>query len=169
MDERAPDVGALEGVRHKRAPRQRWVRLLIGALSLGLFGAVLYVGGLDAWRQLLAADGRWVGVAFGCTAGLTAVTAARWGLLANALAGTRLCSTRAYYHYLMMGRTAGLVLPEAVAVHTVGPLAMKAGGHASFGLAFASLAINRSQLCSRIGVQERPPSEVLYDPLRPLA
>jgi uncharacterized protein (TIRG00374 family) len=134
---------AERGPKRRRKPRQRLVRVLIGALSLGLFGAVLYVGGVEAWRQLLDADGRWVGVAFGCTAALTFVTATRWGTIANALAGTRLCSTRAYYHYLMMGRTAGLVLPETVAVHTVGPLTMKAGGHASFGLAFSSLLIDK--------------------------
>lgn len=129
--------------RKRRRFNRGLVRVLIGALSLALFGAVLYVGGVDAWRQLLDADGRWVGLAFACTALLTLVSAARWGSIANALAGTRLCSTRAYYHYLMMGRTAGLVIPEAVAVHTLGPLAMKAGGHASFSLAFAALLIDR--------------------------
>jgi uncharacterized protein (TIRG00374 family) len=82
-------------------------------------------------------------VAFGCTALLTFFSAVRWNLLANTLAGTRICSTRATYHYLMMGRTAGLVLPEAVAVHSIGPLAMRAGGHASLGLAFGSLLLDK--------------------------
>jgi uncharacterized protein (TIRG00374 family) len=129
--------------RARSRSRRRWWRVALGLLGLSLFGAVLYVGGVDAWRQLLAADARWVGAAFGCTALLTFTSAARWALIANALAGRRLCSTRAYYHYLMMGRTAGLVLPEAVAVHSLGPLAMKAGGRASFRLAFVSLLIDK--------------------------
>ena len=132
----------------QRPRRRRLLRFLIGGLSLGLFAAVLYVGGLDAWRQLLAADWRWVGAAFGCTALLTYVSAVRWNLIANALAGARLCSTRATLHYLMMGRTAGLVLPEAVATHSIGPLAMKAEGHSSFGLAFGSLLLDKlNDLC----------------------
>lgn len=132
-----------EGKLARPRRQRRLVRVLIGALSLSLFGAVLYVGGVDAWRQLLAADPRWMSVALICTALLTYVSAARWGLIANAVAGTRLCSTRAYYHYLMMGRTAGLVLPEALGVYSVGPLAMKAEGRASFRLAFASLFVDK--------------------------
>ena len=104
MRDTEPTEGAAPGPeRKRRTPRQRLVRALLAALSLGLFGAVLYVGGVDAWRRLLSADWRWLGLAFGCTALLTAVTATRWGSIANGVAGRRLCSTRAYYHYLMMG------------------------------------------------------------------
>jgi uncharacterized membrane protein YbhN (UPF0104 family) len=119
------------------------VRLLLGLFSLGILGLVLYMGGMDAWRQVLRADLRWVGLAFACTALLTYVSAMRWALIANALAGTRLCSTRAYYHYLMMGKTVGLVLPEAVGVYTIGPLNMKLDGQASFKLAFGSLFLDK--------------------------
>jgi uncharacterized protein (TIRG00374 family) len=127
----------------RRGPGSRLLRLLVGALSLGVFVLVLYVGGVEAWRRVLQADPVWVGVAFACTALLTYISAVRWGLIANSVAGARLCSMRAYYHYLMMGKTVGLILPEAVGVYTVGPLAMKAEGRSSFVLAFGTLFLDK--------------------------
>jgi uncharacterized protein (TIRG00374 family) len=123
--------------------RRRLLRLALALLGLSLFGLVLYVGGAEAWRQVLRADPLWVGVAFLCTALLTYVSAARWGLLANAVAGHRICSTRAYYNYMMIGKTVGLVLSEAVGVYAVGPLAMKAGGQSSFALAAGSMLLDK--------------------------
>lgn len=122
---------------------RRVLRISLSLLGLGIFALVLYVGGAEAWRQVLRADLLWVGVAFASTALLTYVSAARWGLIANAIHGTRLCSTRAYYHYLMVGKTLGLVLPEAVGVYTAGPLAMKLDGHSSFKLAFGTLFVDK--------------------------
>ncbi len=124
-------------------PRKRILRWALTVLSLGVFVLVLYVGGIEAWRQVLHADPLWVGVAFACTALLTFVSAVRWGLIANVMAGTRICSMRAYYHYLMMGKTAGLVLPEAVGVYAVGPLAMKAGSRSSFALALGTVFLDK--------------------------
>lgn len=122
---------------------RRILRLALGLLGLVLFGLVLHMGGTEAWRQVLRADPLWVGIAFICTALLTYVSAARWGLLANAVAGCRICSTRAYYNYMMIGKTVGLVLSEAVGVYAVGPLAMKAGGQSSFTLAAGTLLLDK--------------------------
>lgn len=122
---------------------RRWLRGVLGLLSLALFGMVLYWGGVKAWRQVLRADPLWLGVAFACTAALTYVSAARWGLIANAVAGMRVGSTRVYYHALMMGKTVGLVLPESVGVYAVGPLTVKAEGQSSFKLAFGTLFLDK--------------------------
>ena len=55
-----------------RAPlSKRLLRWALVALSLGVFGLVLAMGGVEAWRQVLRADPLWVGVAFACTAALT--------------------------------------------------------------------------------------------------
>ena len=119
------------------------MRVVLGLLGLATLGLILYAGGISAWQRVLRADPLWVGVAFTCTVLLTYVSAGHWALIANSVAGNRVCSTRAYYYYLMMGKTVGLVLPEAVGVYAVGPLAMRAQGHASFRLAFGTLFLDK--------------------------
>lgn len=128
---------------HSRNKPRRPIRLLVSLLGFGFFGLLVYLGGLEAWQRIREAKPLWVGVSFAATALLLYVSAARWGLITNAIAGFRVCSTRAYYHYLMMGKTVGLALSEAVGVYAVGPLAMRVDGQASLRLAAGAMLVDK--------------------------
>ncbi|MBL7200780.1 MAG: flippase-like domain-containing protein [Anaerolineae bacterium] len=119
------------------------VRVLLSLLGFGLFAVVLWLGGAQAWQRLALADPLWMGLSFACTALLMWVSALRWKLITEAIAGPDARSARAYYHYLMMGKTVGLVLPEALGVYGVGPLAMKMDGGSSFTMALGTLFVDK--------------------------
>ncbi len=86
--------------------------LLLLAVGLALFGSFVYLGGVESLRQL--GHMRLVPLAgvLATTLGITTITALRWGMLANALVGRRVASWLAYYHYLVVSRAWGFVLPK---------------------------------------------------------
>jgi len=114
--------------RVREAIRDRPYRLLLQLLSLILFGAILWLGGPHAWRQILAGDPRGILPSF-LVSGLAGVVAAtRLRLVAGTVAGRDLGSWRRFYHLNMTARALGLVVPRSLSVLAGKPVALRTLG-----------------------------------------
>jgi len=85
------------------------------AIGLLLFGLLCYLGGADIWFQF----GQWrllplVGAML-ATFGITGATVARWRTISNMLNGSQTTLWVDYFHFLIVGRTLGFILPKDVA------------------------------------------------------
>ena len=93
---------------------KRWLRLALQLLSLVLFGLILWSGGLETWRQVLAGD-RWALLAAFLTTGSAHVlSATRLRLMAHSMTGRKLAPWRRFYYLNMTARALGLVVPRSL-------------------------------------------------------
>lgn len=107
---------------------KRPLRLALYLLSLLLFGLILWWGGPDAWRQVLAGDRDALLVAFLFYGVAGMVSALRLQVMAEAIAGRRLATWRRFYHLNMMARALGLVLPRSLSALGGKSVALRAFG-----------------------------------------
>ena len=94
----------------RRPNLKRHVFLLV--LGLALFGLLAYFGGIEGLRQLGRLRLVPLAGVLATTLGITALTALRWGMLVEAMAGRRVASWLAYYRYFVVSRALGFVLPK---------------------------------------------------------
>jgi uncharacterized protein (TIRG00374 family) len=112
-------------------------------VGLVLFGAILYVAGIPALERVIRSDFRYLAVTLVAVAGVTAASAYRWGLLANAMAGRKVASWGQYYHYNILGRVTGLFIPKLAGDFGTRSLALSASQDSGLGLAFSSAVLDR--------------------------
>jgi len=107
---------------------KRWLKLALQLLSLVLFGAILWLGGPQAWRQVVQGDARFILISFLLIGSATMLSANRLRLIARAVAGRELAPWQRFYHLNMTARALGLVVPrglstvagKSVAIHALG-------------------------------------------------
>jgi uncharacterized protein (TIRG00374 family) len=97
-----------------RQRRNRVLSWIINLAGLLVFGLILYLGGVQAWQQILDGDWRYVLAALATTIAWNLVAAYRWSLIANEVVGTRICAFRYFYTYQMIGMLIGQVVPVTV-------------------------------------------------------
>lgn len=79
------------------------------------FGLILYLGGLEAWKQIITGDWRYVLAALVVTVGWNLVAALRWSLIVRLVASeTQGCPYRYIFTYHMLGMLLGQIVPITV-------------------------------------------------------
>jgi uncharacterized protein (TIRG00374 family) len=112
----------MEPAKQKRNKILSW---LINLLGIGAFGLILYLGGVEAWQQIVQADWRYVLAAFAATLLWSLLAAYRWSLIANQVVDfAEPCPYRYYFTYQMIGMLTGQVLPITVGMLAGRPVAL---------------------------------------------
>jgi uncharacterized protein (TIRG00374 family) len=105
--------------------RNRILSWLVNLLGILAFGLILYLGGIEAWQQIIQADWRFVLGAFLATLLWNLVAAYRWSLIANQVIDfPEPCPYRYYFTYQMIGMLTGQVLPITVGMLGGRPVAL---------------------------------------------
>jgi uncharacterized membrane protein YbhN (UPF0104 family) len=107
---------------------KRWPRLALQLLSLALFGLVLWLGGPEAWQQILAGDRGNILVSFLLIGSATMLSATRLRLIAGSVAGREVPSWRSFYYLNMTARALGLVVPRSLSTVAGKSVALRAFG-----------------------------------------
>lgn len=99
-----------------------WTINLLGVLA---FGLILYLGGPEAWQQIVQADWRFVLGALVTTLLWNLVAAYRWSLIAKQVIDfPEPCPYRYFFTYQMIGMLTGQVLPVTVGMLGGRPVAL---------------------------------------------
>jgi len=99
----------------KKQKRNRILSWGINLAGVLVFALILYLGGLDAWEQIIQGDWRYMLAAFAVTLLWNLLAAYRWSLIANRLAGNPdICAYRYFFTYHMLGMLMGQVVPVTV-------------------------------------------------------
>jgi uncharacterized protein (TIRG00374 family) len=98
-----------------------WVINLAGILA---FVLILYLGGVEAWQQVLGGDWRYVLAALGVTALWNLLAAYRWATIARHVVDNRSIPYRHYVTYHMIGMFTGQVVPITVGMLGGRPVAL---------------------------------------------
>lgn len=107
--------------KRRRSRLLGWAINLIGILA---FVLILYLGGVEAWQQLLRGDLRYVLAAFGVTGLWNLLAALRWATIARQMVGDPSIPYRHYVTYHMIGMFAGQVVPITVGMLGGRPVAL---------------------------------------------
>lgn len=94
--------------------RNRILSWLINLAGILVFGLILYLGGAEAWQQIVEGDWRFVLAAFVLTLLWNVVAAFRWSIITNQVFEHQVCSYRYYFTYQMIGSLIGQVVPVSV-------------------------------------------------------
>jgi uncharacterized protein (TIRG00374 family) len=94
--------------------RNRVLSWIINLAGLLIFGLILYLGGVQSWQQILDGDWRYVLAALAVTLLWNLVAAYRWSLIANEVAGRKICRFPYFYTYHMIGMLIGQAVPITV-------------------------------------------------------
>ena len=111
-------------VNQSKKKRNRILSWLINLFGVLVFGLILYLGGVEAWQQIIDGDWRYVVAAFAVTLLWNMVAAFRWSLIADRVAGTRICQYRYFFTYHMIGMLVGQVVPITVGMLGGRPVAL---------------------------------------------
>jgi uncharacterized protein (TIRG00374 family) len=98
-----------------------WIINLLGILALIL---ILYLGGIEAWQQILLGDWRYVLAAFAVTLVWNLVATYRWLVITNHIVGQEICPFRYFFTYHMLGMLTGQVMPITIGMLGTRPLAL---------------------------------------------
>jgi uncharacterized protein (TIRG00374 family) len=107
--------------KQKRNRILSWAINLAGVLA---FVFILYLGGVEAWEQIVKGDWRYVLAALAVTLLWNVVAAFRWALIANRVAGAKVCAFRYYFTYQMIGMLTGQVVPVTIGMLGARPVAL---------------------------------------------
>lgn len=97
-----------------KKPRKRLLGWAINLAGILAFALILYLGGVEAWRQVLGGDWRYVLAALAVTALWNLLATYRWATIARQMVGGVSIPFRHYFTYHMIGMFAGQVLPITV-------------------------------------------------------
>jgi uncharacterized protein (TIRG00374 family) len=91
----------------------KWAKqILFVLIGFGAFGAFIYYSNYESLEQLSKIQ-LWPTLgALLSSFGITCCIAIRWGILSNEISGVKLTSWTIYYHYFIISRALGFVLPK---------------------------------------------------------
>ena len=98
-----------------------WAINLVGILA---FALILYLGGVEAWQQLLSGDWRYILAALGVTLLWNLLAAYRWAGIAGQMVNEGPIPYRYYFTYHMIGMFSGQVVPITVGMLGGRPVAL---------------------------------------------
>lgn len=126
--------------------KQRRNRILSWAINLAgilAFGLILWLGGIEAWRQIVQGDWRYVLAALGVTLLWNLVAAFRWSLIANRVVGAKICAYRYFFTYQMLGMLTGQVVPITIGMLGARPVALSLSQQVSLGRSALSVFMDK--------------------------
>ena len=112
---------AADAAKQKRKRILSWTINLAGILA---FALILYLGGTEVWQQILQGDWRYVVAAFVATLVWNMIATYRWLIIANHLAGQKICPFRYFFTYHMLGMLTGQVMPITIGMLGTRPVAL---------------------------------------------
>ena len=126
--------------------RQKRNRILSWAINLAgilVFGLILWLGGIEAWRQIVQGDWRYILAALGVTVLWNLVAAFRWSLIANRVVGAKICEYRYFFTYQMLGMLTGQVVPITVGMLGARPVALSLSQQVSLSRSALSVFMDK--------------------------
>ena len=123
--------------------RNRILSWVINLAGLLVFGLILYLGGVEAWQQILDGDWRYMLAALGVTLAWNLVATYRWSLIANRLFGYEVCAFRYYFTYQMIGMLIGQVVPITVGMLGGRPVALSLSQQVSLKRSALSVVLDK--------------------------
>ncbi len=131
-------------VEHTQAKRNRVLSWGINLAGLLVLVLILYLGGVEAWRQILGGDWRYVLAAFAVTLLWNLVAACRWALITTQVMGAAdRCPYRYYFTYHMIGMVTGQVVPVSVGMLGGRPAALSLSRGGSVRRALLSVLLDK--------------------------
>ncbi|MFN2186986.1 MAG: lysylphosphatidylglycerol synthase domain-containing protein, partial [Anaerolineae bacterium] len=127
--------------KQKRNRILSWAINLAGVLA---FVFILYLGGVEAWEQIVEGDWRYVLAALAVTLLWNLVAAFRWALIADQVAGVKVCAFRYYFTYQMIGMLTGQVVPITVGMIGARPVALSLSQQLSLRRSGLSVFLDKS-------------------------
>jgi uncharacterized protein (TIRG00374 family) len=113
---------------------------IVGAILMLVY---IYWGRHDLGR-IVELDPFMVGVCFLCTLGIGISSATKWKISLDCIGETGATHFGTLFHYFMMGRTVGLVMPMDVSDFGVRTMSLKFGHSVSIGRASYSVYLDRT-------------------------
>lgn len=95
-----------------KSPKGLVQHLLLLVVGIAIIAVLVYISGFDSLKQFEHLQPVPVVAASLATVGITGAIAGRWGILTNALAKTQVAGWLDYYHYVIISRLVGFVLPK---------------------------------------------------------
>lgn len=127
--------------------KQKRNRILSWAINLAgilAFGLILWLGGVEAWQQIVQGDWRYVLAALAATLLWNLVAAFRWSLIANRIVGAKICSYRYFFTYQMIGMLTGQVVPITIGMLGARPAALSLSQQVPFRRSALSVFLDKS-------------------------
>jgi uncharacterized protein (TIRG00374 family) len=133
------------GASRDKQKRNRILSWIINLSGVLVFALILYMGGVEAWKQIAQADWRYVLLAFGATLLWNLVAAFRWALIAEQLSDQPTpCPFRYYFTYQMIGMLIGQVVPITVGMLGGRPAALSLSHGVPFRRAALSVFLDKA-------------------------
>ncbi|MBP7999953.1 MAG: flippase-like domain-containing protein [Chloroflexi bacterium] len=107
---------------------KRWLNLLLQVVSVILFILIVWLGGEQPWREVMAGDIRLVAAAFLLSGFSQLILGFRLQQLTRAINGPTPADWRDYFQVTMTSRGMSLILPRGVSIFGVKSVALKALG-----------------------------------------
>ena len=126
--------------RQKRNRILSWAINLAGVLA---FGLILYFRGVEAWERIVNVDWGYVWAALTVTLLWNVVAALRWMLIANEVAGAKICAYRYFFTYQMLGTLTGQVMPITIGMLGTRPVALSLSQQVSLSRAALSVFMDK--------------------------
>ena len=131
----------VERMQQKRNRMLTWAINLVGILA---FGLILYLGGVEVWRQIAQSDLRYVVLGLAATLVWNLVAAYRWYLIAEAVTeGNPGPGYRYYFTYHMLGMAIGQLVPISVGMLGGRPVALSVSGTVPLRRAVLSVVLDK--------------------------
>jgi uncharacterized protein (TIRG00374 family) len=124
--------------------RNRLISRLINLAGVLALIAILYLGGVDAWRQIVQADLLYLLAAFVATVVWNLCAAYRWALIARQVSPQAAeCPYRYFFTYQMLGMLTGQVVPISVGMLGTRPVALNLSRGVSLKRAALSVFLDK--------------------------
>lgn len=118
-------------------------RTVLGLAGVAVFTVILYLGGTEALSRVAHGDPVYLLATLLAIGGVTLTGSLRWRLLVSALTRQPVLPLRMIYYYNIIGRLISLFAPRGVGDFAGRPLALRAGGGSSLGMALYSTLLDR--------------------------
>ncbi|MFB0534645.1 MAG: lysylphosphatidylglycerol synthase transmembrane domain-containing protein [Anaerolineae bacterium] len=122
---------------------KRIARTALGLSGVVIFAIILYLGGTEALSRVAHGDPVYLLATLLAIGGVTLTGSLRWRLLVSALTRQPVLPLRMVYYYNIIGRLISLFAPRGVGDFAGRPLALRAGGGSSLGMALYSTLLDR--------------------------
>ena len=131
----------VERDQHKRNRILTWIINLVGIL---IFALILYLGGVEAWRQIIQSDWRYLAAGLAATLVWNLIAAYRWFLIADAVTqGNPGPRYRYYFTYHMLGMATSQLVPISVGLLGGRPVALSLSGMVPLRRAVLSVVLDK--------------------------
>ncbi len=127
----------------KKQRRNRLLSWIINLAGVLVFALILYLGGVEAWQQIIEGDLRYMLAALAVTLLWNVVAAFRWSLIANRINGAEICPYHYFFTYHMIGMLVGQVVPITVGMLGGRPVALSLSQEVSLKRSALSVLLDK--------------------------